>query len=215
MSNISDRFRSYRPELDTGWDIYGYLSHADFLNMRNKGAKWCQIYSSFAAIKHVQLMSISCQYVNPWPALVQPLARKGWRRPEPRDALGCRWEISAGMPRMKQGMRKEWNGEKREKSCWVEGGRGRTNMARYWMVPTQSHSTTIFHNVLLVGWPNWSIEPLKPRETAASSRLAKPSACRSDSARALARLRISRNAWRVLTNLCIKAPCGHRHNYNW
>ena len=56
MSNISDRFRSYRPELDTGWDIYGYLSHADFLNMRNKGAKWCQIYSSFAAIKHVQLI---------------------------------------------------------------------------------------------------------------------------------------------------------------
>lgn len=123
MSNISDRFRSYRPELDTGWDIYGYLSHADFLNMRNQGAKWCQIYSSFAAIKHVQLMSISCQYVNPWLALVQPLARKGWRRPEPRDALGCRWAISAGMPRMKQGMRKEWNGEKREKSCWVEGGR--------------------------------------------------------------------------------------------
>lgn len=103
--------------------------------------------------------------------------------------------------------RNEKGMKRREKGKKLLSGRGqgRTNMARYWVVPTQSHSTTIFHNVLLVRWPNWSIELLKPRETAASSRLAKPSACRSNSARALARLRISRNAWRVLTNLWIYA----------
>ena len=210
MSNISDRFRSYRPELDTGWDIYGYLSHADFLNMRNKGAKWCQIYSSFAAIKHVQLMSISCQYVNPWPALVQPLARKGWRRPEPRDALGCRWEISAGMPRMKQGMRKEWNGEKKGKKVveWKGAGAEQTWQGTGWCPPNLI-VLQFFTMFYLSDGQIGQLNSWKPRETAASSRLAKPSACRSNSARALARLRISRNAWRVLTNLCIKAPCGH------
>ena len=113
-----------------------------------------------------------------------------------------RWAISVGCP--------EWR-------TVLSGGRGRTNMARYWMLRTQSHSIAMFHNVSLAGWSNWLIELLKPRETAASSRLTKPSACRSNSARALARLRISRSAWCVFTNpqiyLCIKAPCGQRHNW--
>ena len=39
MSNILDIRRSYQSELVAGWDFYGYLSHADFSNMRSKGAK--------------------------------------------------------------------------------------------------------------------------------------------------------------------------------